>query len=174
MAAQSHTTHDVHLFINGRTEDRVSEAVRRIADEVANAKVEGMAADLGTAEGASRLIAEVSEVDILVNNVGIFEPKPFEEIPNADWLRFFEVNVMSGLRLSRHHLPLMKQKSLRTTEKSQLSSATIRIGWMSLSIRSISGCQKNGFLMGKRICSKSHCRQDILSRKTRIGIQKVL
>ena len=112
-----------HAFINGRTEDRVSEAVRRIADEVANAKVEGMAADLGTAEGASRLIAEVSEVDILVNNVGIFEPKPFEEIPNADWLRFFEVNVMSGLRLSRHHLPLMKQKSLRTTEKSQLSSA---------------------------------------------------
>ena len=54
---------------------------------------------------------QLPEVDILVNNMGIFEPKPFEEIPDADWLRFFEVNVMSGVRLTRHYLPGMKARN---------------------------------------------------------------
>ena len=68
-------------------------------------KVEGVAADLATAAGAAAFIARVPATDILVNNLGIFEPKPFDEIPDADWLRFFETNVMSGVRLSRHYLP---------------------------------------------------------------------
>jgi NAD(P)-dependent dehydrogenase (short-subunit alcohol dehydrogenase family) len=59
----------------------------------------------------AQLLAAKPEMDILVNNLGIFEPKPFEEIPDADWLRFFEVNVMSGVRLSRHYLPAMKQRN---------------------------------------------------------------
>jgi NAD(P)-dependent dehydrogenase (short-subunit alcohol dehydrogenase family) len=73
--------------------------------------VTGVAADLGTKEGVNRLIREVPAVDILVNNLGIFEPKPFAEITDDDWLRFFEVNVLSGARLSRFYLPQMFQKN---------------------------------------------------------------
>ncbi len=68
-------------------------------------------ADFGSAAGAEKVIAHLPEVDVLVNNVGIFEPKPFVEIPDADWLRMFEVNVMSGIRLSRHYLPGMLKKN---------------------------------------------------------------
>src|SRR5437764_14423333 len=74
-------------------------------------KVEGLAADLGTADGTRTAIERFPEVDILVNNLGIFEAKPFEDIPDADWLRFFEVNLLSGVRLSRHYLPGMKQRN---------------------------------------------------------------
>jgi NAD(P)-dependent dehydrogenase (short-subunit alcohol dehydrogenase family) len=70
----------------------------------------GIAADLGTAEGVDRLLSRAAQVDILVNNVGIFEPKPFLDIGDADWLRFFEVNVMSGVRLSRALLPAMVER----------------------------------------------------------------
>jgi NAD(P)-dependent dehydrogenase (short-subunit alcohol dehydrogenase family) len=100
-----------HTIINGRTTERVSGAVERIRSEVPNARVGGIAADFSTAEGAARVIEAVTDLDILVNNVGIFEPKAFEEIPDQDWLRFFEVNVMSGVRLSRHYLPQMKEKN---------------------------------------------------------------
>jgi len=71
-------------------------------------QVSGIAADLSTTEGVDRLARQLPEVDILVNNLGIFEPKPFEAIPDEDWLRFFEVNVMSGVRLTRHYLPGMR------------------------------------------------------------------
>ena len=74
-------------------------------------EVSGIAADLSTAEGVAELVRQLPEVDILVNNLGIFEPKPFEEIPDEDWLRFFEVNVMSGVRLTRHYLPGMKARN---------------------------------------------------------------
>lgn len=94
------------VVINGRTEARVREAVRKLGG-----KVEGLAADLGTADGAAEAIARYPDVDILVNNLGIFEPKPFEQIPDDDWRRFFEVNVLSGVRLSRHYLPRMKQRN---------------------------------------------------------------
>src|SRR5205085_311510 len=73
-------------------------------------RVSGVAADLGTAAGCAELVAAVAEVDVLVNNVGIFEPKPFEEIGDADWMRFFEVNVMSGVRLARAWLGGMKAR----------------------------------------------------------------
>ena len=99
------------VVVNGRTEMRVTSAIDQICDEVMGAQVEGMAADLGTLEGVSKLIQQAPEADIVVNNLGIFETKPFAEIPDADWLRFFEVNVLSGVRLARHYLPGMRKKN---------------------------------------------------------------
>jgi NAD(P)-dependent dehydrogenase (short-subunit alcohol dehydrogenase family) len=98
------------VTVNGRTVERVRAAVRTLEREVPGARVAGVAADLGRAEGCAALARQVPEVDILVNNVGIFEPKPFEEIPDQDWFQFFETNVMSGVRLTRHYLPRMRQR----------------------------------------------------------------
>ena len=95
------------VVVNGRTSARVDAAVGRIRAEQAGATVEGVACDLGTPAGADRLFEAVPEADILVNNLGIFEPKAFADITDEDWLRFFEVNVLSGVRLSRHYLPGM-------------------------------------------------------------------
>lgn len=95
------------VVVNGRTPERVDRAVEEVRKAAPGAEVSGVAADLGTAEGCARVEEAAPEIDILVNNVGIFEPKPFLEIPDADWLRFFEVNVMSGVRLSRFYLPGM-------------------------------------------------------------------
>jgi len=99
------------VVVNGRSPRRVEEAVQLIRTERKNAHVTGVAADLGTKEGVKLVIRDVPVVDILVNNLGIFEPKPFAEIPDEDWLRFFEVNVLSGVRLSRFYLPQMLQKN---------------------------------------------------------------
>jgi len=99
-----------HVVVNGRTQARVDEAVASIKQSVPGAQLTGVVADLGTAEGAETLIAAVPEADILVNNLGIFEPKPFFEIPDADWQRFFEVNVMSGVRLARHYAQGMAKR----------------------------------------------------------------
>ena len=101
----------VQVVVNGRTEERVSEAQRRIATEISNARIEGVAADLSSPDGVSKVIEAFPEIDILVNNLGIFEPRAFELISDADWFRFFEVNVMSGVRLSRHYLPQMKDRN---------------------------------------------------------------
>src|SRR6202162_2599145 len=99
------------VVVNGRTNGRVHDAMVKIENEIANAKISGVAADVGTTEGCDKLVAEAGRVDILVNNAGIFEPKPFEEISDADWERFFGVNVMSGVRLSRAYLPEMKRRN---------------------------------------------------------------
>ncbi len=93
------------VIVNGRTQARVDAAVRE------SGAAQGFAADLSTEAGARALIERFPEVDILVNNLGIFEPKPFEQISDDDWRRFFDVNVLSGVRLSRHYLPLMKRKN---------------------------------------------------------------
>jgi NAD(P)-dependent dehydrogenase (short-subunit alcohol dehydrogenase family) len=98
------------VTVNGRTVERVQAAVRTLERDVPGARVAGVAADLGQAEGCATLARQVPEVDILVNNVGIFEPRPFEEIPDEDWFRFFETNVMSGVRLTRHYLPGMRKR----------------------------------------------------------------
>lgn len=98
------------VIVNGRTQERVDEAIGKIKGEYSNADVSGVAADLSTAEGAEIVTKSASEVDILINNMGIFEPKAFEEITDADWTKFFETNVMSGVRLSRAYLPKMKAK----------------------------------------------------------------
>jgi NAD(P)-dependent dehydrogenase (short-subunit alcohol dehydrogenase family) len=95
------------VVINGRSKGSVDAAVSRLLKEVPAAEVTGIDADLATAAGAEAFLAHSGETDILVNNLGIFEPKPFVEISDADWLRFFETNVMSGVRLSRHYLPRM-------------------------------------------------------------------
>jgi NAD(P)-dependent dehydrogenase (short-subunit alcohol dehydrogenase family) len=98
------------VVINGRSQKNVDAALARLAKELPQAKVEGVTADLATADGAATFVAQVPAADILVNNLGIFEPKPFGEISDADWLRFFETNVMSGVRMSRHYLPGMVAK----------------------------------------------------------------
>jgi NAD(P)-dependent dehydrogenase (short-subunit alcohol dehydrogenase family) len=98
------------VVVNGRTRQRVDEAVEAVRKAAGGAEVRGVAADLGTAAGAARLVEEVPEADILVNNLGIFEVKPFPEISDEDWKRFFEVNVLSGVRLSRAYLPGMLRR----------------------------------------------------------------
>jgi NAD(P)-dependent dehydrogenase (short-subunit alcohol dehydrogenase family) len=95
------------VVVNGRSQKSADGAVSRLKAALPEAKVEGIAADLGTADGVAAFTAKVRETDILVNNLGIFEPKPFGDITDADWSRFFETNVMSGVRLSRHYLPAM-------------------------------------------------------------------
>lgn len=99
------------VVINGRSEARVAAALDAIHRRAKSADVRGVAADLGNSEGVARFIEQVPEADILVNNLGIFEPKPFLEIPDADWIRFFAVNVLSGVRLTRHFLPGMLRKN---------------------------------------------------------------
>lgn len=99
------------VIINGRKTESVDNAIARIRQEVPGAQVEGVAADAGTAEGAQAVFARVPAVDILVNNLGIFEPKPFFEIPDTDWMRFFETNVLSGVRFSRHYAPGMRERA---------------------------------------------------------------
>ena len=99
------------VIINGRTAKRVDQSVAALNKSGGSGKVEGLAADLGTADGTRTAIERFPEVDILVNNLGIFEAKLFEDIPDADWLRFFEVNLLSGVRLSRHYLPGMKKRN---------------------------------------------------------------
>jgi NAD(P)-dependent dehydrogenase (short-subunit alcohol dehydrogenase family) len=99
------------VFVNGRTEARVRAAIASIRDSVPDAACHAAVADLGSAAGCNALTETVAEVDILVNNVGIFEPRPFEEISDAAWLRFFETNVMSGVRLARAYLPGMRARN---------------------------------------------------------------
>jgi NAD(P)-dependent dehydrogenase (short-subunit alcohol dehydrogenase family) len=95
------------VVINGRSQKSVDAALQRLAQHVPQAKIEGIAADLATAAGATAFTKQAGQTDILVNNLGIFEPKPFDAITDEDWQRFFETNVMSGVRLSRHYLPSM-------------------------------------------------------------------
>jgi NAD(P)-dependent dehydrogenase (short-subunit alcohol dehydrogenase family) len=96
------------VIVNGRSQGPVDEIVARLKSET-GADVMGFAGDLTTAEAARELVARHPGVEILVNNLGIFEPKAFEDIPDADWVRFFEANVLSGVRLARLYLPAMRQ-----------------------------------------------------------------
>jgi NAD(P)-dependent dehydrogenase (short-subunit alcohol dehydrogenase family) len=99
------------VVVNGRSKARVDEAVARLTSDVAGGKIRGIAADVSTAAGCQELVAALPDVDILINNAGIFEPKDFFEIPDEDWSRFFEVNVMSGVRLSRGYLRGMLKRN---------------------------------------------------------------
>ena len=109
--ARSLAAEGAHVYVNGRTQERVELAMTAIRSQTPGAKVDGIVADFSGAAGAEAVIAKLPAVDVLVNNVGIFEPKSFAEIPDADWFRFFEVNVMSGVRLTRHYLPGMLKKN---------------------------------------------------------------
>ena len=99
------------VVINGRTNDSIDKAIEELRAAVPGANVSGIAADFSKVDEVNNLLAQLPEVDILINNAGIFEPKPFTEIPDEDWYRFFEMNVMSGIRLSRHYFPKMLAKN---------------------------------------------------------------
>ena len=93
------------VIVNGRSEKAVAEAKQQIIQTQPDAKIESFAGDLSTAAATETLLQRFPFVDILVNNLGIFEPKPFEDVSDEDWRRFFEVNVLSGVRLSRAICP---------------------------------------------------------------------
>src|ERR1700676_1414713 len=99
------------VVVNGPSPGKVDAAVAAIVKAVPGSKVKGVAADVSTAAGCKALVAALPDVDILINNAGIFEPKDFFNIPDEDWMRFFEVNVMSGVRLSRAYMPGMLKRN---------------------------------------------------------------
>ncbi|MBS1526335.1 MAG: SDR family NAD(P)-dependent oxidoreductase [Bacteroidetes bacterium] len=99
------------VYVNGRTTERVESAIKQIKEETGNQNIHGLTADFADVKQVDELIAKLPEVDILVNNVGIFEPKAFRDITDADWFKFFEVNVLSGVRLSRRYFDKMIEKN---------------------------------------------------------------
>lgn len=99
------------VTVNGRTQARVDKAVDALKRELPGATITGIAADLSRREGCEALVVQLSEIDVLVNNLGIFEPKPFDQISDEDWTRFFETNVLSGVRLSRHYMRGMRSRN---------------------------------------------------------------
>jgi NAD(P)-dependent dehydrogenase (short-subunit alcohol dehydrogenase family) len=106
--ARSLVAEGARVIVNGRTEARVSEAIGSIRGSDPNAKLEPFVADLANAEAAVDATRKFPSIDILVNNLGVYEPKPFEQINDDDWRAIIETNFMSGVRLSRHYLPRMK------------------------------------------------------------------
>jgi hypothetical protein len=98
------------VVVNGRGEERVKDAVERVRTAVPGADVLGVAADVASEEGAAELVAELPRIDVLVNNLGIFEARPVLEIEDAEWRRYFEVNVLAGVRLTRAYLPGMIER----------------------------------------------------------------
>jgi NAD(P)-dependent dehydrogenase (short-subunit alcohol dehydrogenase family) len=110
-AAEALAREGARVVINGRTPARVEAALAELRKAVPKARVEGVAADVSTAAGCQQVTRAYPDADVLVNNMGIFEPKPFEEIPDADWMRFFEANVLSGVRLARHYVRGMRNRN---------------------------------------------------------------
>lgn len=110
-ATRAFVAEGASVIVNGRTQERVDTAIDKIRKSQPNPDLTGVASDVSNAAGCAMLIQAVPDVDILVNNMGIFEPKPFEEITNEDWFHFFEANVMSGVRLSRHYLSGMRKRN---------------------------------------------------------------
>jgi NAD(P)-dependent dehydrogenase (short-subunit alcohol dehydrogenase family) len=109
--ARSLAREGASVVVNGRTKERVEAAVAEIRKSQPGAQVSGIPADVSVAAGCDKLIDAMPGVDILVNNMGTFEPKPFEKITDEDWLRIFEANVMSGVRLARHYLADMRERN---------------------------------------------------------------
>jgi NAD(P)-dependent dehydrogenase (short-subunit alcohol dehydrogenase family) len=99
------------VFVNGRTQQRVDEAIARIRSMHGSASLDGIAADLSNAHGCATVIASLPTVDIVVNNLSVFAPVPFDEIGDDEWSRVWETNVMSGVRLSRHYLRGMRDRN---------------------------------------------------------------
>ncbi|HTN45214.1 MAG TPA: SDR family oxidoreductase [Flavipsychrobacter sp.] len=99
------------VYVNGRSREKVDQAVNRIVVEIPGAQVSGISADLSSAQGLDDLVKEIQEVDILVNNIGIYEPVPFFESTDKDWQDIFNINVMSGIRLTRFYLSKMLEKN---------------------------------------------------------------
>src|ERR1700756_4400179 len=108
--AQGLAREGARVVVSGRNEERVNAAVDAIKQKHGSTDIEGFAGDLSLADVATKLTARYSDLDILINNLGIFEPKPFVEITDQEWMHFFEVNVLSGVRLARFYLPRMLKK----------------------------------------------------------------
>jgi NAD(P)-dependent dehydrogenase (short-subunit alcohol dehydrogenase family) len=106
--AKAFAAEGARVIINGRTDQRAAEAISSLRASVPKAKLEPLALDLSKADAVTEATRRFPQVDILVNNLGVYEPKPFEEITDADWYAIVETNFMSGVRLSRHYLPRMK------------------------------------------------------------------
>ncbi|AYL99388.1 SDR family NAD(P)-dependent oxidoreductase [Mucilaginibacter celer] len=109
--AKSLATEGVNVYINGRSQAKVDEATKKLIEETGNENIKGIAADFANTAQISALTEQLPEVDILVNNVGIFEPKEFAAITDEDWFKFYEVNVLSGVRLSRAYFDKMLAKN---------------------------------------------------------------
>lgn len=101
----------VNVIINGRNEHKVNSAVMKLKAQFNNVKIIGITADLKDNEGCNKLISQVGHIDILINNLGIFEPKEFKDITEEEWLHMFNVNVMSGVRLAQHYLSRMIEQN---------------------------------------------------------------
>jgi NAD(P)-dependent dehydrogenase (short-subunit alcohol dehydrogenase family) len=99
------------VIVNGRSAERVAAAIQKIKDDGARAEILASVADLGTAQGVETVTRQFPAVDILVNNLGVYAPKPFEQITDEEWLEIFRINVLSGIRLSRAYLPKMKENN---------------------------------------------------------------
>lgn len=99
------------VIINGRSEARIIEAIEKLRILVPNAHLSGVAADFSKVDEVNSMLEKLPDVDILINNAGIFEPKPFVDISDEEWFRFFEVNVLSGVRLARHFFPKMMARN---------------------------------------------------------------
>jgi NAD(P)-dependent dehydrogenase (short-subunit alcohol dehydrogenase family) len=108
--AEALAAEGAHVIINGRTEARVDAAIKKIQASYPKATLIPQALDLSTADGVTELIEHVPTVDIVINNLGIYQVKAFADITDNEWLNIFNVNVMSGIRLARHYLPLMLKK----------------------------------------------------------------
>ncbi|MGQ7889298.1 SDR family NAD(P)-dependent oxidoreductase [Paenibacillus sp. WC2504] len=108
--ATSLAAEGVQVLINGRHEEKVSQTIQEIQKHCPDAKLDSAVADLGTEQGCQQVIEKFESVDILINNLGIFESANYFDTPDKDWFKFFEVNVMSGVRLSRHYLNQMIKK----------------------------------------------------------------
>jgi NAD(P)-dependent dehydrogenase (short-subunit alcohol dehydrogenase family) len=104
--ARSLAAEGANVIVNGRSESSAQAAAKKFGG-----RARGIAADVSSADGCAELVRQLPNIDILVNNAGIFEPKPFTEIPDADWERFFQVNVLSGVRLARAYLPGMLERN---------------------------------------------------------------
>jgi len=109
--AKSLAAEGAKVIVNGRTQERVDAAIKSIKADTGSDKVTGVIADFSKVEEIDALIKQIPEVDILINNVAIFEPKEFADINDADWLKFYEVNVLSGVRLSRAYFDKMLKKN---------------------------------------------------------------
>jgi len=109
--AKSLATEGVKVYVNGRTDERVKAAVDQIKKDTGNNDIYGLTGDMANKSDIDQIISKLPEVDILINNVAIFEPKAFKDITDEDWLKFYEVNVLSGVRFSRAYFDKMLQKN---------------------------------------------------------------
>ncbi|GIO26307.1 SDR family NAD(P)-dependent oxidoreductase [Ornithinibacillus bavariensis] len=98
------------VLINGRREEKINQTIKEIQAKYPHANLQSVVADLGTEQGCQKVIEQYAELDILVNNLGIFEPIEYFAIPDEDWFKFFETNIMSGVRLTRWYLKQMIRK----------------------------------------------------------------